>query len=178
MRALTDIGNNVAFVLLLPFLAIALTTDISRRHISNLLIAYMLVSGVVLQAALFGMSGLIAAVGGLVVGLVVLLPFYALGGMGAGDVKLLAAAGTFLGPEGALLAGVFTLAAGGVLALAVLAWYGLARYLRARMPNIRLAPVSGVAKLELPYSLAIAAGTLIAAYNTSVEPFGSWVSTW
>lgn len=177
MSSLTDIGQNPAFLLLVPFLAIALTTDISRRRIPNLLIAYMLGCGVVAQVALLGPSGLFAALGGLVVGLVLLLPFYALGGMGAGDVKLLAAAGTFLGPDGALLAGALTLGAGGLLALAVIVWHGV---VRTRLPGARVAaqPVLGVTSRQLPYSLAIAAGTLIAAHNTGAEPLVPWVSSW
>jgi prepilin peptidase CpaA len=168
-------------LLLLPFLAIALVTDLSRRQIPNLLIVYMLGFGVVLQAAFSGPSGLFDALAGLVVGLIVLLPFYALGGMGAGDVKLLAAAGTFLGPAGALVAGVCTLVAGAVLALGVLAWQAIAQLVRNRSRHAHVAAITAptpVARVELPYSVAIVAGTVIAAYNTRLEPVVPWIRSW
>jgi prepilin peptidase CpaA len=175
MRALTEIGHNAAFLLLLPFLAVAVTTDLSRRQIPNLLIVYMLGCGGVVQAVLFGSSGALQALSGLMVGLVLLLPFYASGGMGAGDVKLLAAAGTFLGPQGALLAGALTLGAGGLLALFLLAWCALVRVVNGRLSIARtgLAPPAAT-RLELPYSVAIAVGTLIAAYTMPVEPLRPW----
>jgi hypothetical protein len=74
------------------------------------------------MSVLFGAAGLAASAAGVVVGFLILIPLYALGGMGAGDVKLLAAAGSFLGPWGALLAGIFTLLAGGALGLGALIW--------------------------------------------------------
>jgi prepilin peptidase CpaA len=54
-----------------------------------------------------------------------LLPLYLIGGMGAGDVKLLGVAGAFLGPSGALLAGVTTFIAGAVFGLVWIAWRAL-----------------------------------------------------
>jgi prepilin peptidase CpaA len=176
MNLVTTLGLSVPIVLLLPFLAVASTTDVLRRHISNVLIVCMVGCGTVAQAAFFGATGLSSALGGLVVGVGLLLPFYALGGMGAGDVKLLGAAGTFLGPYGALLAGVFTLAAGGALALGVLAWRSAARLLHARTPRGRFARALGVPSLELPYSLAIAVGALGAAYYSSV--IETWAPAW
>jgi prepilin peptidase CpaA len=180
MIALSEIGQHAALLLLMPFLAIAIATDLRRRHVSNVLIACMFAGGFGSQVTLAGLSGLLIALGGAVIGLIVLLPFYALGGMGAGDVKLLAAAGTFLGPQGALLAGAFTLGAGGLLAVAVLAWHGFARSARNRLPEagVRVLRVGGVSTVQLPYSLAIAAGALAAAYNASGDHFSSWVSSW
>lgn len=53
---------------------------------------------------------------GLLVGLVATLPWFYLGGIGGGDVKLLAALGTILGPMGLLWALLWTAITGGVLA--------------------------------------------------------------
>jgi prepilin peptidase CpaA len=79
--------------------------------------------------------------------------------MGAGDVKLLAAAGSFLGPYGALVGGLSTLLAGGVLAIAM--------FLGRRFEDWRAARLCLPKTLDpkashLPYSLAISAGVLLA----------------
>jgi prepilin peptidase CpaA len=72
-----------------------------------------------------GLHGLFSTLGGLGVGLAMLLPFYAIGVMGAGDVKMLGVAGAFLGPQGALTAGLITFAAGALLGLIWYAWRSL-----------------------------------------------------
>jgi len=103
------------------------------------------------------------AAGGAAVGLLLLLPFHMMRGMGAGDVKLMAGAGALLGSAGAaLFAGGATLIAGGVLALA---------YVAARRAKIWKSTrhdagdiVGGVLKAgteTFPYALAILAGTLL-----------------
>ena len=56
---------------------------------------------------------------GCLVGLGVMLPLHILGGTGAGDVKLMAAFGAFLGPAGVLGAFIRMAIVGGVIALAV-----------------------------------------------------------
>jgi len=159
VQANVALGGHPLALLLAPFLVAAILTDVSSRRIPNVLIALMLLSGLLAQvtATLDVGETLLAGFGGACVGLLVLLPFYVLGGMGAGDVKLLAGAGSFLGPQGALLAGVFTLGAGLVLGLVVIAWQRFAT---------RRWIVAGVdqssAAIQLPYSLAISAGTLLA----------------
>jgi len=71
---------------------------------------------------------------GLLVGLVVFFPFFALGGMGAGDVKLMAAIGAWLGPALAILTALYGAIAGGVLAIAVALSSG---YLKTAFANLR-----------------------------------------
>ena len=56
---------------------------------------------------------------GWAVGAALFLPLFALGGMGAGDVKLLAAIGAWLGPTGALWTGLYGALAGGIMAVVV-----------------------------------------------------------
>ena len=65
------------------------------------------------------------AAAGWATGLALFVPLYALGGMGAGDVKLLGAIGAWLGPMGAVWTGLYGAIAGGVLALAVAVWQRL-----------------------------------------------------
>ena len=53
-----------------------------------------------------------------------MLPGYLLGATGAGDVKLMAAVGALLGPDGILWAFLYTTIAGGAIALVIAAWRG------------------------------------------------------
>ena len=112
-----------------------------------------------------------AAVGGLA-----FLPLYSLGAMGAGDVKLMAASGAFLGPWGALLASVLALVAGAFMATLVV----VLRVLEPEFPADiakRSASDSGLSALwrgaaavsiarkeRFPYAAAIAAGVLAALW--------------
>ena len=68
-----------------------------------------------------GEGGFGHALGGFAVGFGLFLPAFVAGVLGAGDVKLMAAAGAALGPAGALWAVLFTSLAGGLYAVAVLA---------------------------------------------------------
>lgn len=146
-------------LLMIPFLCVAVITDLSDRRIPNIVVGLMLAFGLTMQLLTGASSALVFGLGGIATGLLILLPFYMLGGMGAGDVKLLAAAGSFLGPQGALIAGLLTLGAGAVLGLVVIAY----RYLSVLRParSSTAVPVQTTAPAQLPYSLAISAGTLI-----------------
>ncbi|MBI3399853.1 MAG: prepilin peptidase [Acidobacteria bacterium] len=60
-----------------------------------------------------------SAIGGLVLGLALMLPGHIVGATGAGDVKLLAALGAWLGPAGTFTAFLYSAIAGGALAIVV-----------------------------------------------------------
>ena len=82
-----------------------------------------------------GLPGLGLAAAGWLAGAALFFPFFALGGMGAGDVKLLAALGAWLGPVESVWLAMFAAMAGGVLGLVV----ALARgYLRTAFSNLWL----------------------------------------
>jgi prepilin peptidase CpaA len=66
--------------------------------------------------------GFFESLSGACTGLVLLLPLYALGMTGAGDVKLMAAVGAFLGLPDVLFALLFTLIVGGVVAIGFATW--------------------------------------------------------
>ena len=57
----------------------------------------MVLSGLVFSTCVGGFDGLLAGLTGMCCGLLCLLPLYAVGGMGAGDVKLMAGIGAWLG---------------------------------------------------------------------------------
>jgi prepilin peptidase CpaA len=115
---LPAVSSPVAATLVVGAL-VATIVDIRTRRIPNLLTATMALIGLGLAGT--GVSGLTvwAAAAGLVLGLAVMLPGHLLGATGAGDVKLMAAAGALLGPALVLTAFIFAALAGGVLAIAV-----------------------------------------------------------
>ena len=113
----------------------ACVTDLRTRRIPNVLTIGAALAGLVFQFATGGVEALgQAALGWLLGALVFLLPF-ALGGLGGGDVKLLAALGAWLGPADALWLVLYTGVAGGVMAVAVSARYG---YLGTALQNVKL----------------------------------------
>lgn len=126
-------GSLAAWGALGLFLALAVGSDLRSRRVPNGLVAAGLAVALAIPlagalGAADGPSWRLAATSvapwaaGLVLGGLLLLPGYALGGMAAGDVKLMAMAGAFLGPGLATAAVLYTCLVGGALALAVLAW--------------------------------------------------------
>jgi hypothetical protein len=78
--------------------------------------------GFFLNSVAGGMAGLIDSISGLALGVLMLLPMHIFGRMGAGDVKLLGVVGSILGGWGAIVAGLATMIAGGLLALIYVVW--------------------------------------------------------
>jgi len=122
-----------ATALLVVFVGVIALVDLSTRRIPNALNLAGAALGVATHIWSAGpAAGLLQSAGGLLVGFLVFLPFYAAGGFGAGDVKAMAAIGTFLGAKGALLAAAWILLAGGIGGVAVLVAHGGARTLVER----------------------------------------------
>ena len=155
---------------LLLLLVVACVSDIRARRIPNSLVLTVLVLGVLVSTASDPVvPGLLRALGGASVGLIVWLPGWLLRMMGAGDVKLFAAAGSWLGPLGALNAALFAAVAGGVLALiwmfAVRGVAGTNRSLwsaeAAPRTLLNSRTDSTSARELVPYSLAITVGVVV-----------------
>ena len=120
-----------------------------------------------------GWAGFGVALAGWMLGVALFLPFFALRGMGAGDVKLLAALGAWIGPIALFSLTFYTAMAGGVMALVVILWQ---RKLASTFRNIwlllchwRVAGVKPLAELtlenknapRLAYGLPIAVGAMV-----------------
>src|SRR6188508_690902 len=112
---------------------VACVTDVRSRKIPNLLTFGAAVSGLLFHLVVNGLQGLGMAATGWIVGILLFLPIFLLRGMGAGDVKLLAALGAWLGPMQTVWLALFASIAGGVLALVVATSTG---YLRTTFRNI------------------------------------------
>jgi len=107
--------------------------DLKTRRIPNVLTFGSAIAAFGFHLYMTGLSGAGWSAAGWLVGVAFFLPFFVLGGMGAGDVKLLAALGAWLGPGQAAWLALFSLIAGGVLGLAVAVGYG---YLTQAFANI------------------------------------------
>lgn len=149
---------------------VATAVDIRTRRIPNELTATMAGLGVGLSAA--GVSGVPvwASMLGFMIGLALMMPGHLLGATGAGDVKLMAAAGAIVGPALVVSAFLFTAIAGGVLAIVVatrrqrlsvtLAGTGK---LIAGSPDAKEVIRSAPPGSRFAYGPAIAVGSIIAA---------------
>ena len=130
-QPLLDVLPGAALALIFAF---AVRHDLRSRRIPNRLILVGTIVAFLLQtllptgAGLFsrpmGGAGFIFSLCGFAVGLSILIPFYAMRVLGAGDVKLMAMVGAFVGPAGVLGATLLSMLAGGVLALGVAFWSG------------------------------------------------------
>lgn len=154
-------------------LALACISDIRTRRIPNALTFPAAVAGVIFHAASGGLPAAGWSLLGWLAGAALFFPIFALRGMGAGDVKLLAAVGAWLGPGQVVIAALLTSIAGGVMGLAVALGAG---YLWTAILNLRLLlthwRVAGVQPLpdmtlegtrgpRLAYALPIAVGTTV-----------------
>jgi prepilin peptidase CpaA len=99
----------------------AAAIDLRIRRVPNVLTAGIALVGLGIAAMGLGRVGIWLALAGCLVGLALMLPGYLIGAMGGGDVKLLAAVGTLLGPGATLRAFVASAIAGGLIAIFV-AW--------------------------------------------------------
>ena len=160
----------------------AVWSDVKSQRIPNLLVFFGAGLGLLLNSvlpegfgfvsALPGAVGLWKALEGLALGLVVFLPMYMLRAMGAGDVKLMAMVGAFIGPNALIGAILLTFLIGGALSMLTALRRGTLRQLfdnlktmllssffkavLREMPTVDAAPVSAG---KMPYGVAIAAGT-------------------
>jgi prepilin peptidase CpaA len=157
----------------------AAVTDLKARIVPNVLIVVGLVLGFGLQIHATGMPGFLRALEGAAIGLMVFLPFYLAGGMGAGDVKLMAALGACLGPMEILRVALVASLVGAMMAVAIASRRGtLARVLRStgrliaawftrwprRIPELTL---EAPGTLTIPYAVAIAAGAMVCVLGVS-----------
>jgi prepilin peptidase CpaA len=97
----------------------AAVIDLRTRRIPNILTATLAAIGLGLGAAGLGHVSLGASLLGCLLGLAFMMPGHIFGATGAGDVKLLAAAGALLGPKDTIYAFLYTAIVGGALALVV-----------------------------------------------------------
>ena len=133
----------------------AMIDDLARRQIANWIPLSALAAGFGWQIGQSGLSGLLYAGIGTVTGFAVFLVFYLLGGMGGGDVKLMAGFGALLGFHRLLEAALWTAGVGGLIALGVL---GVRALRRALGWTTNSTAKLGQGQDSIPYAPAIALG--------------------
>jgi prepilin peptidase CpaA len=164
-------------VTLLVLVTLASVHDLASRRIPNRLLLLAWAVLLPLQGAL-GLDGLVHTFAGAACGLLLFLPFYLVGGMAAGDVKLMATVGAFVGAAAAFEVAVLAWCAGGVMALAIIvarghlrtvlatlrALLGLLLMRTAGLPASAPAPARASAG-GIPYGVAIAAATIVLIWS-------------
>lgn len=147
-------------------LGISLYTDLKERKIFNSVTLTAAAAGLLYNCAANGLTGARFALSGFLAGMGLLLIPFLVGGIGAGDVKLMAAVGTIKGPAFVVNAGLSSAIAGGVLALVLLAYRGvLAEVLKNSvwgLVTLKGSYFSGGSMTggTFPYGVAIFAGTI------------------
>jgi prepilin peptidase CpaA len=151
--------------------------DVRTRRIPNRLTFPAAALGIVAATVAHGGTGALSSAAGLLVGMALFFPMFALKGLGAGDVKLMGALGAWVGATMVLGVAFYTTLAGGVLALALIVKH---RYGGQAVRNLWLLlthwRVSGFRPLDaltletskgpkLPYALPIAVGLALAFWR-------------
>jgi prepilin peptidase CpaA len=158
-------------------LAVATFTDLRSRRIPNWLVLPFLLAGIAVSGWLHGWHGIGQSFAGLGLGTLIYGVLFWMGGMGAGDVKLCAAIGAWIGPDQLFFALVIAGMAGGVMVLIWAACGGFFKELFTGAGDLvfgwkerggRLDPemvLSNPLKRKMPYAPAIAIGTLISFFS-------------
>ncbi|HEX3031514.1 MAG TPA: A24 family peptidase [Bacillota bacterium] len=164
------------WLLLWVTILISLYTDVKSRRIYNKVVIPAMVLGLGLNGLEQGWPGLVFSLEGLLVGLGLFLIPFLLGGIGAGDVKLMGAIGAIKGFPFVILTGLGTGVAGGVIALIILIRQGqlltaikrLSLSLRLFLGGDKGSSLQTLDKTEysssFPYGVAITCGTLMATF--------------
>ncbi len=167
---------HTALIPLLVIGGVASVWDVRTGRIPNLLTFGAASLAILFYLVTGGPRAAGWSLAGWAVGCALFLPVFLLGGMGAGDVKLLAALGAWVGPYQALQVAFFAALTGGGMAVVVAVARG---YLRRALSNIWLLlcywRVAGIRPLDemslsaasgprLAYALPITAGSLLALW--------------
>jgi prepilin peptidase CpaA len=149
-------------------LVVATFTDVRSRRIPNWLVLPFLGLGIVVSGWLYGWHGVGSSLEGAALGFLIYGLLFFKGGMGAGDVKLCAAIGAWIGPSQLFISLVFTGLAGGAMALIWALCGGFLKELFLHTGDLAFGSkergevvLSNPLRRKMPYAPAIALGTLI-----------------
>ena len=147
--------------------------DLRTRQIPNYLTLGTAVAGLAYNFMSQGLPGLVSGMLGMLLGFAFLILPYLWGGMGAGDVKALAALGAWLGPQLIVWLFCYMGIAGGVIAVGYLVWQGvlwektkqgwtfLLNLMLCRPDGPPPPPSAGQLTTGIPYGVAIAVGMIV-----------------
>ncbi len=158
-------------IYLFAVLGIASLIDIRRCRIPNWLTYSTLAAGIFVFSLGKGFDGFLFSISGAAAGMGLLMMPYFIGGTGAGDVKLLGAVGTFIGPRGVFIVFLISCILGLIYGLIILASRGLLKSFFQRLGTmlkgvlltryvIYIPPSVKEKELRIRFGLAITCGTI------------------
>lgn len=158
--------NSILFLIII----ISVYTDLKSRRILNIVTLPAIIIGILLNTITGGIDGLLFSGKGFLLGLGIFIIPFLRGGMGAGDVKLMAAIGALKGASFVFHAFIYTAIIGGVISLIL-----LIRKMGVKQMIFHMFFTFGIMKgnagtithpknkdMTFPYGIAIALGTLCA----------------
>jgi len=152
--------------------SVCVATDLATRRIPNTVTWSAMLAGTALNTAMHGSTGFVSALSGLLLGLMILIPPFAVGGIGGGDVKMMGSVGAFVGPWPLLISLITGLVFGGIVAAIAAArrgrfvetltraWVMVRDALLTRSAEPLKAPGKLPGQIILPYSVPLALGTV------------------
>ena len=172
-----NVGVDIySAIFLSGVLIFAAANDLRFQKIPNLLTYPAMAVALVYHVVMNGLDGLLFSTAGLALGIAILIIPYLMGGMGAGDAKLMGTVGAILGARGVFIAFLFTAIIGGVYALIVVFikrqhfkgfFTRQAATLKTFIFTKQFIPIPGdqnEKKPKLCYGIAIALGTLFSVF--------------
>lgn len=176
---------QVTCALLVPGVLLASWIDYAQRRVPNWLNLTLILLGFAVQLIYFGADGLAVGALGLLTGFGLLIVPWMMHGMGAGDVKLMAAIGVWLGPLLTLYSFGLGVVIGGVTAVVMIVSSGRLQMACANIGVILTkcsnrktwftefgsAKSFGKTSQLLPYGVPLTAGTLVIL---AAKTFGWW----
>ena len=157
-------------IILIFVLVACFITDVWKRKIFNSVTLPAVLCGFIYNSAIFNWEGFLFSGQGFLVGLGFLIIPYLLGGMGAGDVKLMAAIGALMGTSFVFYSFIYTALIGGAIALVLIfkqkgIWMTLKNFffnltfLRGNLGSMIINKDEQSSSISFPYGVAIVLGT-------------------
>jgi prepilin peptidase CpaA len=178
---MTSLSENGVFWFVSLFCVVAAYIDGTQLKVPNAITFPMIIAGWLYSSVASGMAGdgwymgLLWSIGGTAVGLACLYPFYAIGGMGGGDVKMLAAVGAWVHSSITISAFFLSAFIGGLMAVLMIVFsksatkhyyqfFGILNEIVAVKDPEKLSEMAAARKHTmhlLPYGIPIAIGTIL-----------------
>ncbi|WP_261176390.1 prepilin peptidase [Anaerobacillus sp. CMMVII] len=157
-------------LLLLILLLVCLITDLKNRRIYNKVLFPTLALAIIIHTFIDGWAGLSTAFLGFLIGLGILIIPFLLGGMGAGDVKLLAVIGALKGTSFVIVTAIYMALAGGIIAIVIILMKkgsakALLYHFFGKKYGVDLPYEKSALSTTFPYGIAIVAGAIFTLFS-------------
>ena len=167
-------------IVLVGLLLTAAVYDFYKHKIPNYISLGGWILAPSLYAAFFGVDGCLDSIYGLGLILLLTFPLYALHWMGAGDVKLMASVGAFVGVKSALLTLLFIVLSGAVfsvlfyiyqrsLSVTLNRLLAMASMSSSFRKPVYIPPTDSTSRVVIPYAIPIAIGTVLYLFYANWE---------